>query len=98
MDENQAISAVFECSAPYMSSGSNLCKGYDTNQDQHIRTRNSKWTDKTIRKAIERFIDENGRPPKVKELDQYDWLPPHPSIKTDIRFVPGNGCLRTTRL
>ena len=93
MDENQASSAVFECSAPYMSSESNLCKGYDTNQDQHIRTRNSKWTDKTIRKAIERFIDENGRPPKVKELDQYDWLPPHPSIKNRYKVCAGKWLL-----
>ena len=53
----------------------------DSKQEKSVKTRNSKWTDKTIRKAIECFIDENGRPPKVRELDRYEWLPPHPSIK-----------------
>ncbi len=54
---------------------------YRTRKDgRTIRTRRSKWTDETIRNAIERFITENGRPPKIKELDKYDWLPTHSSI------------------
>ena len=93
MDENHVISVVLECSGQYVSSESNLCREYDTNQDKRTGTRNSKWTDKTIRKAIECFIDENGRPPKVKELDQYDWLPPHSSIKNRYGVCAGKWLL-----
>lgn len=38
------------------------------------------WNDKDVRDAIDRFKKENGRYPKVKELDKIDYLPPHPVI------------------
>ena len=38
------------------------------------------WDDGSIRAAIKRFIQENGRPPKVKELDTIKYLPPHPVV------------------
>lgn len=93
MAENQAISRLPGFSTPLLQSDADLCKGNKSNQDKQIKARNSKWTDKTIRKAIERFIEENGRPPKVKELDKYDWLPPHPSIKNRYKVCAGKWLL-----
>lgn len=64
---------------------------YRTKRDGRvIRTRRSKWTDGTIRNAIERFIEEYGRPPKIKELDKYDWLPTHSSISNRFDMNPGD--------
>lgn len=81
MAENRIKSRVSGTLLTVEYDSNDLCKGQKNDQVQQKKTRNSKWTDKTIREAIIRFIDEFGRPPKVKELDKYDWLPPHPSIK-----------------
>ena len=81
MAENRIKSRVSGTLLTVEYDSNDLCKGQKNDQVKQKKTRNSKWTDKTIREAIIRFIDEFGRPPKVKELDKYDWLPPHPSIK-----------------
>lgn len=47
------------------------------------------WGDKEIREAIERFISERGRPPLVKELSQYKYLPPHPVFKHQYKMTAG---------
>lgn len=47
------------------------------------------WDDKAIRTAIERFIDENGRVPIIKELDSLDSLPAHTSIQRQYKMKAG---------
>lgn len=47
------------------------------------------WDDKSIHAAIKRFIQENGRPPKVKELGSVKYLPPHPVIKLQYGMTAG---------
>lgn len=47
------------------------------------------WDDEAIRKAIARFREENGRYPKVKELDHIDYLPPHPVIYNQYGMTAG---------
>ena len=42
-----------------------------------------KWDDRTICLAVEKFIDEHGRPPTVKELDRSPALPCHRSIELE---------------
>lgn len=93
MPENRIKSRVSDVLLSTEYDSNNLCKGLKSDQDKPKRTRNSKWTDKTIREAIERFINEFGRPPKVKELDKYDWLPPHPSIKNRYKKQAGKWLL-----
>lgn len=54
---------------------------------------NRLWTDKEIRIAIEHFIEQHGRPPRVKELDLIEGLPPHPSISNLYKMPAGKWLL-----
>lgn len=93
MAENQATTRVSDLSESQKKNGLYLCKGNKTNQDKQTKTRNSKWTDKTIRAAIDNFVNENGRPPRVKELDRYENLPPHSSIQNRYKMSAGKWLL-----
>lgn len=45
------------------------------------KRRNSKWTEDAIFKAIDNFIEKNGRLPTYIDLSSFPDLPTHPSIK-----------------
>ena len=47
------------------------------------------WDNENIRKAIERFIKENGRTPTTKELDTIEYLPTHMSIYQQYKKTAG---------
>ena len=51
-------------------------------KEKSMKSRNSKWTEERIFKAINLFIKENGRLPYIRELDDSNSpLPTHQSIK-----------------
>lgn len=59
---------------------------------RYLKT-NRTWNDENIREAIEGFIEKNGRPPKVKELDLVDGLPPHTAITNLYKMPTGQWLL-----
>lgn len=58
-------------------------------RDMKNETRGLYWGEEKIHSAIKDFITENGRPPKVKELDTINGLPPHPSIELQFNMTAG---------
>jgi len=47
------------------------------------------WDDVAIRSAIESFIKEHGRPPRIKEMDKYPYLPSHPTVERQYGMTAG---------
>ncbi len=66
-----------------------LCMAIQVLEELHNGIPGKIWDDETIREAINRFVIENGRPPKVKELDTEKYLPPHPVVQVQYGVTAG---------
>ena len=53
-----------------------------------------KWDDRSICAAVEKFIDEHGRPPTTKELDVHPDLPCHRSVELEFGMKAGKWLIR----
>ena len=89
MTRRQAIRLILQFLDEAPELDENLCKAKYKLQEMLNGIPGKIWDDATIRSAIERFIDENGRPPKVKELDAVEYLPPHPCIYQQYKMTAG---------
>ena len=77
MTRKQAISAVLGYLDRQPDLPQELCKAILILKEMQNGIPGKIWTDEAIREAVERFMEEHGRPPKVKELDTVEYLPPH---------------------
>ena len=77
MTRKQAISAVLCYLDRQPDLTQELCKAILILKEMQNGIPGKIWTDEAIREAVERFMEEHGRPPKVKELDTVEYLPPH---------------------
>lgn len=89
MTRKQAIRLVIQYLNESPALDENLCKAKSILQEMLNGIPGKIWDDATIRQAIERFIQENGRPPTVKELDSVEYLPPHPSVCQQYKMTAG---------
>ena len=81
MTRRKALTIVLKYLENAPISDENLCIAKKTLQEMCNGFPGKIWDDESIRAAVERFIRENGRPPKVKELDTVLYLPPHPCVQ-----------------
>ncbi len=89
MTRKQAISAVLGYLEQQPDLPQELCKAILILKEMQNGMPGKIWTDGAIRGAVERFIEENGRPPKVKELDGVGYLPPHTVVARQYGMTAG---------
>ena len=89
MTRKQAISAVLGYLERQPELPKELCKAILILKEMENGMPGKIWTDEAIRAAVERFIEENERPPKVKELDTVEYLPPHPVVARQYEMTAG---------
>lgn len=77
----QAVKIILEYLHTCPDLSDELYKATNLLQEIHENMAWKIWTDETIRTAIDRFIKEEGRPPNTKDLANYDYLPPVPSVR-----------------
>jgi len=76
MTRKQAISTFIDYLDQQPDLPQDLCKTIHILREMQNGVLGKIWTDEAIRAAVERFIAEKGRPPKVKKLDTVEYLPP----------------------
>ena len=89
MTRKQAISTVLGYLDRQPDLPQDLCKAILILREMQNGIPGKIWSDEAIRAAVERFMDENGRPPKVKELDAVEYLPPHPVVARQYGMTAG---------
>ncbi len=89
MTRKQAISAVLGYLDKQPDLSPDLCRAILILKEMQNGIPGKIWTDEAIREAIERFMGEHGRPPKVKELDTVEYLPPHPVVARQYGMTSG---------
>ena len=89
MTRKQAISTVLGYLGRQPGLPPELCKAMLILTEMQNGIPGKLWDDGTVRAAVERFIAENGRPPKVKELDAVGYLPPHPVVARQYGMTAG---------
>ncbi len=89
MTRKQAISAVLGYLEQQPDLPQELCKAILILREMQNGIPGKIWTDEAIRAAVERFIGEKGRSPKVKELDTVEYLPPHPVVARQYGMTAG---------
>lgn len=89
MTRKQAISAVLGYLDKQPDLSPDLCKAILILKEMQNGIPGKIWTDEAIREAIERFMDEHGRPPKVKELDTVEYLPRHTVVARQYGVTAG---------
>ena len=89
MTRKQAISAVLGYLDNQPDLPQELCKAILILKEMQNGIPGKIWTDEAIREAVERFIEEHGRSPKVKELDTVEYLPPHPVVARQYGMTAG---------
>ena len=89
MTRKQAISAVLGYLDRQPDLPQELCKAILILKEMENGMPGKIWTDEAIRAAVESFIEENERPPKVKELDTVEYLPPHPVVALQYGMTAG---------
>lgn len=89
MTRKQAISTVLGYLDKQPGLSPDLCKAILILKEMQNGIPGKIWTDEAIREAIERFMEEHGRPPKVKELDTVEYLPPHSVVARQYGMTAG---------
>ena len=89
MTRKQAISTVLDCLSQQPGLSPDLCKALHILKEMQKGMPGKIWTDEAIREAVERFMKEHGRPPKVKELDEVEYLPPHTVVARQYGITAG---------
>ena len=89
MTRKQAILAVIEHIENDHAEDAELCKAAGILSEVARGIPGKIWLKEDIRAAVDRFVNENGRPPKVKELDSVPYLPPHMCIKSQYGTTAG---------
>ena len=89
MTRKQAISTVLGYLDKQPGLPTDLCKAILILKEMKNGMPGKIWTDEAIREAVERFMEEHGRPPKVKELDTVEYLPPHTVVARQYGMTAG---------
>ena len=89
MTRKQAVSTVLGYLERQPNLSQELCKAILILKEMQNGIPGKIWTDEAIREAIERFMEEHGRPPKVKELDTVEYLPPHSVVARQYGMTAG---------
>lgn len=89
MTRKQAISAVLGYLERKPDLPQELCKAILILKEMQNGIPGKIWSDDAIREAVERFIKEQGRPPKVKELDTVEYLPRHTVVARQYGMTAG---------
>ena len=89
MTRKQAISAILGYLDKQSDLSQELCKAILILKEMQNGIPGKIWTDEAIREAVERFMEEHGRPPKVKELDEVEYLPPHTVVARQYGITAG---------
>ena len=89
MTRKQAISAVLCYLDRQPDLPQELCKAILILKEMQNGIPGKIWTDEAIREAVERFMKEHGRPPKVKELDTVEYLPRHTVVARQYGVTAG---------
>ena len=89
MTRKQAISTVLGYLDRQPDLPQELCKAILILKEMQNGIPGKIWTDEAIREAVERFMEEHGRPPKVKELDTVEYLPPHSVVARQYGVTAG---------
>ena len=89
MTRKQAISAILGYLDKQSDLSQELCKAILILKEMQNGIPGKIWTDEAIREAVERFMKEHGRPPKVKELDTVEYLPRHTVVARQYGVTAG---------
>jgi len=89
MTGKQAISTVLGYLNQQPGLPQDLCKSILILREMQNGIPGKIWSDEAIWAAVERFIEENGRRPKVKELDTVEYLPPHSVVARQYGMTAG---------
>lgn len=89
MTRKQAISTVLGYLDKQPGLSPDLCKAILILKEMQNGMPGKIWTDDAIREAVERFMEEHGRLPKVKELDTVEYLPPHSVVARQYGMTAG---------
>ena len=89
MTRKQAISTVLGYLDRQPDLPQELCKAILILKEMQNGIPGKIWTDEAIREAVERFMKEHGRPPKVKELDTVEYLPRHTVVARQYGVTAG---------
>lgn len=89
MTRKQAISILLGYLEQQPDLSQDLCKAILVLKEMQNGIPGKIWMDKEIRAAVERFITEKGRPPKVKELDTVEYLPRHTVVARQYGMTAG---------
>ena len=85
----QALMLIIQTFEGTSENSPELCKAFSILREMANGTPGKIWSEESIRAAIDRFVAEHGRPPKVKELDTIPYLPPHTVIKNMFKMTAG---------